>query len=67
MFEMKFTTGNASFRSFEGDTDELFCRIETINMLKQVINRIEEDRMYSGPVIDSWGNKIGEYEFDWSE
>ena len=65
MFEVKISTGGAAFKS--GVDDEEIDKIITVAELKYLLKKIEQ-RMdngdTAGSVIDSNGNKVGEWRLD---
>ena len=65
MFEVKIRTGGAAFKS--GTDDPEYDRIATFEeikfLLKKIVERLEVGHT-EGSVIDTNGNKVGEWRLD---
>jgi len=53
MFHLQFTTDNAAF---EGDG----LKIEVVTILGKIAKAVCDDR-FDGPIVDTNGNRIGEW------
>ena len=63
MFELKFSTGNAAFHSYdENDPADKYYEVdEVIRILRSVIEKLQNG-YDEGSCIDYNGNKVGEWE-----
>lgn len=61
MFNLKFTTSNAAFRDpYDGSEDKLSERIECIRILNRIVREFADGETH-GSIMDTNGNKIGEW------
>jgi hypothetical protein len=62
MFKIDIKTGNAAFCDpYTGEEDQYSKREEVIRILKEVIEKMENDYI-EGSCIDLCGNKVGSWE-----
>lgn len=63
MFELRFSTCNAAFHSYEiPEHDQLARSYETSRILHEVMKDLASGKV-SGSCIDSNGNKVGSWAF----